>query len=232
MLYNSTGKINNQDIVLTYMPLVKKVALSVYKKIQFTVELDELIQCGVIGLMDALQKYVKMDSAKFETYASSRIRGSIIDELRRADHLTQEDRQAYRLIEEKTQELEGKLKKKPTEGQIAQACGLSLDDYFEVLKRNHLFYFLSAQENEEESLTVADDRENVEEAVYKNQLMTKISQHLDELPEKERLVMHLVYVEDLDAKEVAFVMKITPARVSQLQSQAIARLKASMAVYA
>lgn len=232
MLYNSTGKINNQDMMLKYMPLVKKVALSIHKKIQFTVELEELVQCGVIGLIDAFQKYVQMDSAKFETYATTRVKGSIIDELRRRDHLTQDDRQSYRLIELNTQKLEATLKRKPLDTEIAASCEITLPKYFEVLRRNNLFYFLSSQENEEETFAVIDESDSLEDKVYKKQLVNKIALHIDTLPENEKLIMHLIYVEDLDAKEVAYVMKITPARVSQLQSQAITRLKLSMASYA
>jgi RNA polymerase sigma factor for flagellar operon FliA len=207
-----------------YMPLVKKIASSIYKKINFAVDLDDLIQSGSIGLMDSLHKYVASDKAKFETYASTKIRGSILDQLRKDDHLSQEDRQLYKLIEDTTKSLSLKNNTKPTEKQIAEACGIHINDYFKIIQRNYINYFISIEEDEE-AYEIKDEAENPEMIFQKKEMIKKVAEKITLLSDREQILMQLLYVEDLDAKEAAYVMELTPARVSQLHAQAIKSLK-------
>lgn len=227
MLYNAKGTFDYNSLVKEHLPLVKKIASGIYKKINFMVELDDLVQCGTVGLIEALQKYVPDNTAKFETYATTRIRGAILDELRKNDHLSQEDRQLYKTIENSAKKLENKLSRRPTTKEVIESCGISTNDYFEVLNKNQTYSFISMHENEE-CLDIKSEEESIEEKVSQKEMLKLITKKISELSEKEQIVMQLIYVEDLDSKEVAYVMKITPARVSQIHSQAIQRLKNSI----
>ncbi len=224
MIYNAKGKLDNKTLVEQYLPLVKKIASGIYKKINFSMELDDLIQCGTLGLIDALHKYKPSEAASFETYATTRIRGSILDELRRNDHLSQEDRQLFRQIQEKVQSLQNKGEDHLSDGEIAEACGVSIDDYFSVMNKNQIHSFVSFEETEE-VMQVESDDEDVESQVHKKQLMKIVANGISRLSEKEQVMMQLMYVEELSAKEAAFVMELTPARISQMHASVIKKLQ-------
>lgn len=224
MVYSMKEQINYTALVQQYMPLVKKIASSIYRKINFAVELDDLVQSGSIGLMDSLHKYIASDKAKFETYASTKIRGSILDQLRKDDHLSQEDRQLYKLIDEKSKVLFLKNNTKPTEKEIAEFCGISIEDYFKVINRNYVNAFISIEDNED-AYEVKDNSETPEMVFQKKEMIKKVAEKITLLSEREQILMQLLYVEDLDAKEAAYVMNLTPARVSQIHSQAIKSLR-------
>lgn len=227
LVYTNKCQLDYSSLIKEYMPLVKKVSSAIHRKINYTVELDDIIQSGYIGLIEALQKYVPTDQAKFETYAIMRIKGNIIDDLRKNDHLSQEDRALYKKIEDATNSLLRQSNQKPQAEMIAQTCGISTDDYFSVLNKNHIHSFLSYEESTE-YLEVSNN-DSVEDNIQKKEMMRLISREIGNLPEKEQTVMQLIYVEDLDAKEVAYVMKITPARVSQLHAKALQQIKSSLA---
>lgn len=225
-VYNNKCKLDNSSLIKEYMPLVKKVSVSIHKRINFAVELDDLIQAGYIGLIEALQRYVPTDNAKFETYATTRIRGSILDDLRKNDHLSQDDRVLYRRIEEATSILIKNDKEKPSATQIAEHCGISIEEYFDVLNKNHVHSVISFEENEDYLAVSSED--NIEESTKKKELLKLVSKEISKLSEKEQILMQLLYVEDLDAKEAAYVMKITPARVSQIHAKIIQHLKINL----
>jgi RNA polymerase sigma factor FliA len=226
LVYNKK-QLDYSGLIKEYMPLVKKVSLSIHKKINFTVELDDLIQSGYIGLMEALKKYVPTDNAKFETYAITRIKGSILDDLRKNDHLSQDDRSLFRKIEESTKSLIKNQNKKPTATEIAEDCGISIEDYFHILNKNHVHAVISFEDTEE-YLSVSNE-DNIEENIRKKQLMKMVAKEISNLNEKEQILMQLLYVEDLDAKEAAYVMEITPARVSQMHTKILQQLKINLA---
>ncbi len=225
LVYNKK-QLDYSGLIKEYMPLVKKVSLSIHKKINFTVELDDLIQSGYIGLMEALKKYVPSDNAKFETYAITRIKGSILDDLRKNDHLSQDDRTLYKKIEESTKSLIKNKKEKPTATEIADNCGISIEDYFSVLNKNHVHSVISFEDTEDYLNVSSED--DVEEGIRKKQLMKLVSKEIAKLNEKEQILMQLLYVEDLDAKEAAYVMEITPARVSQMHTKILQQLKINL----
>jgi RNA polymerase sigma factor for flagellar operon FliA len=224
MVYSMKEQIDYTALVKQYMPLVKKIASSIYRKINFAVELDDLVQSGSMGLMDSLHKYIATDKAKFETYASTKIRGSILDQLRKNDHLSQEDRQLYKLIEETTKNLLVNNKTQPTDKEIAQSCGIDIEDYFKVMNRNYVNTLISIEDNEE-AYEISDGAETPEVVAQKKEMISLISEKITLLSDREQILMQLLYVDDLDAKEAAYVMELTPARVSQLHTQAIKRLK-------
>lgn len=231
MLYTSKGHIefDSSKLITEYMPLVQKIASGIYKKINFTIELNELIQSGYLGLIDATSKYVKIDSAQFETYATTRIRGSILDELRKNDHLNQEERQLYKKIQAAIHKLSSNTNYKPIDLDISNYCNISLEEYYDLINKNNINYFVSL-DNEIMAEDIPDDTKNLESQLQRKELLNQISSHIKELSDKEQLVMQLIYVEDLDSKEVALILNITPARVSQIHAQAILKLKSKLVI--
>lgn len=225
MIYTAKGHIEIDSTILIkqYMPLVHQIASSIYKKINFVIDLNDLVQCGAIGLMDAIKKYVKNDSAKFETYATTRIRGSILDELRKNDHLSQDDRRLYKVIKEATHNLSSNKTNKPTDSEIAQYCGITIEEYYSLINKNHLNYFVSLEN--EVFIDVEDENQNIEFELQKKELHKQIISKIKKLSEKEQIVMQLIYVEDLDSKETATIMGLTPARISQIHAHAISKIK-------
>ncbi|NCQ51519.1 FliA/WhiG family RNA polymerase sigma factor [archaeon] len=229
MLYTAKGyiEVDSAKLIKEHMPLVKQIASSIYKKINFAIELNDLIQCGSLGLLDAITKYVKNDSAKFETYATTRIRGSILDELRKNDHLNQDERHLYKSIKDATHILSNHKANKPTDSEIAQYCGITIDDYYCLINKNNINYFVSLEN--EKVIDIEDETQNIELEFQKKEIHKQITSKIKELSEKEQIVMQLIYVEDLDSKEAAVVMNLTPARISQLHAQAILKLKSELA---
>lgn len=229
MLYTAKGnvEVDSSKLITQYMPLVQKIASGIYKKINFTIELNELIQSGYIGLIDATRKYVKSDSAQFETYATTRIRGSILDELRKNDHLNQEERQLYKKIQSAIHKLSSNNTYKPNDIDIAKYCNISLEEYYDLINKNNINYFVSL-DNETVAEDIPDDTQNLESQLQRKELVKQVASKIKELSDKEQLVMQLIYVEDLDSKEAALVLDITPARVSQIHAQAILKLKSKL----
>ena len=228
-MYNQKGKLQKnpkEELILLHMPLVKKIANNMYKKINFLMDLDDLISVGTLGLMDAVQKYVEMDTAKFETYATIKIKGFILDELRRQDPLNQEERQIKKRIDSIKQE-NPKIK----EQELIAKLNIDVELYQQVLIKDQFSYMISVEENidkedsEKSILQIKDESQNIENDLYKKELINNIAKCIDKLDEKEQIVMQLIYVEDLDAKDVAYVLKISPARVSQIHAKSIEKIK-------
>ena len=196
-MYNQKGKLQKnpkEELILLHMPLVKKIANNMYKKINFLMDLDDLISVGTLGLMDAVQKYVEMDTAKFETYATIKIKGFILDELRRQDPLNQEERQIKKRIDSIKQE-NPKIK----EQELIAKLNIDVELYQQVLIKDQFSYMVSVEENidkedsEKSILQIKDESQNIENDLYKKELINSISKCIDKLDEKEQIVMQLIY---------------------------------------
>lgn len=228
MTYDNKGFIqsNKQDLIREYTPLVKKIAGSLNKKLNYLVDIEDLMQSGMLGLMEAIDKFTHNKNAKFETYASTRIYGSIMDELRKSDPLSQEDRHMLKVIDNTTKKLEttGKIK----DSEIAHECGLTLNKYHELLQLRNSSILLY-QEDSEEMLSIVNnipsDTLTPEGLTQQEQFKELLIKAIDELPEKEKLIVALYYQEELTFKEIGLILELTEARISQLHNQAINRLK-------
>jgi len=221
-----------------YAPLVKYVAGKVAAGMPNTVEFDDLVGFGAFGLLDAIDRFDPEKNVKFKTYAVTRIRGAIFDELRSIDWVPRSVRQKTKEIEEAVVGLEAKLGRPATDHEIAGALGLSEDELLKtmlkisgtsVLSLNDVWYSgddsdkISIGESIESPLSL-----NPDAAVEREEVKRVIVQAISELPEKEKKVLVLYYYEDLTLKEIGQVLEVTESRVSQLHTKAILRLRAKL----
>jgi RNA polymerase sigma factor for flagellar operon FliA len=229
-LYGKKGliELSKTELIVQYLPLVKKIAYSLHKKINYLIDVEDLIQCGTIGLLDALEKFKNDRSAQFETYASTRIYGSMVDELRKLDPLSQEDRAKLKKIDKVTQTLELENGHHLTDNDIAKKCDMSLSTYHNLIQLRMSSTLLHQDESQEMEMFVsgiASLEDTPDTILEKNQFKVRLAGAIDSLPEREKILMGLYYQEELTFKEIAVVLDLTEARISQLHNQAINRLR-------
>lgn len=214
---------NLDEDIKKYAPLVKKIAYQIVSRLSANVEVDDLIQEGMTGLLDALQRYKPQPNLSFEVYAKTRIRGAIYDSCRQNDVLPRHQRDQLTALERATRSLEQTLGRAPEDHEIAAAAKLSLDDYFAVL--GSMVNLMPLDELPENMVPAEHNVDPMQHLVIK-QLGFSIEQVLKALPKKEQLVVSLHYQEELAFKDIASVLDLTPGRVSQLHTQAMVRIRA------
>lgn len=221
-----------------YMPLVKYVAGKLAVGMPGSVEFDDLVGFGQFGLLDAIEKFDPGKNVKFKTYAVTRIRGAIFDELRQLDWVPRSVRQKSREIEDTIVELESKLGRTATDAEIAEKLGVSESEYQQtvmkvsgtsVLSLNDVWY----SGNDNDHMSIGDSIEspsslNPDVQVEREEIRKVIIQAINELPEKEKMVIVLYYHEDLTFKEIGQVLEVSESRISQLHTKANLRLRAKL----
>ncbi|MFL2492362.1 MAG: RNA polymerase sigma factor FliA [Luminiphilus sp.] len=211
------------DLVSLHLPLVKRIANHLAVKLPSHIEIDDLIQVGLIGLLKAKEDYQADSGATFSTYATIRIRGAMMDELRARDWLPRSVQKNLGKVAKAVQGAEQRLGRVPTDSEVAIELGISLGDYHELLGDVSLARLTPVEDVE----TVAGDLEPDRE-VIESLRATALSDAIKELPEKEQLMMSLYYVDNLNLKEIGLVLEVSESRVSQIHGQAIARLKTKL----
>jgi RNA polymerase sigma factor for flagellar operon FliA len=233
-LYRNTQNSCEDDRVEKHAPLVRKIAYHMISKLPASVDVDDLIQVGLIGLMEAARNFDPDAGVQFETFASQRIRGSMLDELRNADWLPRQARRNMREIERAVVLLEQTLSRAPSEGEVAEKMNIPLAEYQEMLgdARGHqlLHYEDFEQDGENDQLDqyAADSRANPAEMFSDDRFRSQLIAGIELLPEREKLLMALYYDEELNLKEIGAVLGVSESRVCQLHSQAIARLRGKL----
>lgn len=221
-----------------YMPLVKYVAGKLAVGMPGSVEFDDLVGFGQFGLLDAIEKFDPGKNVKFKTYAVTRIRGAIFDELRQLDWVPRSVRQKSREIEDTIVELESKLGRTATDAEIAEKLGVSESEYQQtvmkvsgtsVLSLNDVWY----SGNDNDHMSIGDSIEspsslNPDVIVEREEIRKVIIEAINELPEKEKMVIVLYYHEDLTFKEIGQVLEVSESRISQLHTKANLRLRAKL----
>jgi len=219
---------NPSDVVEELLPLVKSIALRIRVKLPDFIELDDLTQAGLIGLLSACQSYDPNQGANFQTYASIRIRGAILDELRRNDWLPRSVQTQLGEVSRAIAKVEAREGRTAQDHEVAETMALSLDEYRELttkLSAARLVY-LDASTDGTDELPVADAEPEAEYS--EEELRGLLRSGIDMLPEREKLMMSLYYVEELNIREIAAVLEVTEGRVSQLHGQALARLRSRL----
>lgn len=230
--------IANRDvdaIVNELAPLVKRISYHFMAKLPASVEVDDLIQAGLIGLLDAAKNFDDTQGVQFETYAIQRIRGSILDELRQADWLPRNVRKNLRKIESAVSKLEQQFGRAPRETELAEHLQVPLDEYQHMLldaRGYQLLHYEDFQESEDsdffDSYLGADPQRGPLEALEDEGFRRNLVQAISALPDREKLVMGLYYEQEMNLKEIGEVLGVSESRVCQLHSQAVARLRSRM----
>ena len=234
-MYNVHGKANQDHLLSEHAPLVKKIAYLMKARLPPSVEVDDLIQAGMIGLLDAVSRYEEVHGAQFETYAIQRIRGAMLDELRSTDWMPRGMRQNMRKIESAMNVLEQRLGRAPNESEVAAHLKLPLSSYQEMLgdgSGHQLIYYEDFHESEDGehfldryATALADDPLQL---LMNAGFRRAVVQAIEALPEREKILMGLYYEQELNLKEIGAIMGVSESRVSQLHSQAIARMRAKL----
>jgi RNA polymerase sigma factor FliA len=236
-MYTAKGTLDRDAQLRQYSPLVHRLAHHMIAKLPASVEIDDLIQVGMVGLTEALARFEPSQGVQFETFATQRIRGAMLDELREGDWMSRGSRKQQKDIEHAVQRLEQRLMRVPRESEIAQELGMSLDTYQEMLARvrgTQLVYLedLGSHGGEEDSFLdryLPADAQSGPEALLGDQRMrAALVEAIQKLPEREQYVMSMYYEHDMNLKEIAAVLGVTESRVCQLHSQSIARLRARL----
>ncbi len=232
-MYNVHGKSDKNHLVSEHAPLVKRLAYQLKAKLPQSVEVDDLIQAGMIGLLDAVNRYEDNHGAQFETYAVQRIRGSMLDELRSSDWLPRSMRQNMRKIEEAMNILQQRLGRSPQESEVARQLQLSLEDYQELLSEgggHQLVYYEDFHDTEGNDHFLdrycIDGGTDPLQSLMNSGFRSAVIDAINTLPEREKILMGLYYEQELNLKEIGAIMGVSESRVSQLHSQAVARLRA------
>ncbi len=215
-----------------YGPIVKRIAYYLLAKLPASVQLDDLIQSGMVGLLEAAEKFDPDKGASFETYASIRIRGAMVDEMRRGDWTPRSVHKNAREVTQTIHQLSASLGRQPTDKEIAQAMSIELDDYYDMIKDAAVGQLASLEEtfvdNDFTSDLHADQQHTPHDESNKAAFRKALIDAISDLPEKERLVIALYYDEELNLKEIGEVLGVSESRVSQIHSQATLRLRAKL----
>lgn len=232
-MYTAQGVPDKEQLVQQYAQLVKRLAFQLMTKLPASVQVEDLIQNGMIGLLDAIGRFEEGLGAQFETYAVQRIRGAMLDGLRENDWVPRGIRREMRRVEEAIHQLEHRHGRPPSEGELADTLGMSLADYQSLLQdaRGHQFVYLEdlAGDRDEDYLerNFASETPDPLAILEDEEMRRALVRSIEALPEREKMVMALYYDEDLNLKEIGEIMGVTESRVCQLHSQAIARLRAA-----
>ena len=233
-MYSAQGALDRDQLVVQYAPLVKRIAFHLLAKLPPSVQADDLIQNGMLGLIDAIGRFEDGMGAQFETYAVQRIRGAMLDGLRENDWAPRGVRREMRRVEHAIQLLEHRHGRIPTESELADALGMPLADYQRLLQdaRGHqILYFEDLADGEEEDYLernyAGPDLDPLEFLAGKD-LRQGLVKAIGELPDREKMVMALYDEEELNLREIGEVLGVTESRVCQLHSQAVARLRAAV----
>jgi RNA polymerase sigma factor FliA len=233
-MYTAAGQPDKNELVQRFAPLVKRIAYHLMARLPANVQIDDLIQNGMLGLLDAINRFEEGFGAQFETYASQRVRGAMLDGLRANDWLPRNMRRELRRIEQAIHQLEHSHGRAPSEQELADTLEMSLADYQKILQdaRGHqiVYYEDFGGDGDEDFLerhftdSDADPASILEDRDVRESLVHAIAR----LPEREKLMMALYYEQDLNLREIGEVMGVTESRVCQLHSQAIARLRGQL----
>ena len=231
-MYTPRGTLDNAAVIERYGPMVRRVAAQLIARLPANVEMDDLVQAGMIGLFDALSRFQSDQGAQFETFAMQRVRGAMLDELRGADWLPRSVRRNQREIESAIRRLEQRLHRPPAEREIAAELGLELEAYQAMLADSRGAQLVSMDDldpDEGAAERAGEPSVSPLEMLGDDRFRSALAAQIERLPERERLIMSLYYEQELNLKEIGAVLGVTESRVSQLHTQAVTRLRAGLA---
>jgi RNA polymerase sigma factor for flagellar operon FliA len=225
------------QIIVEYAPLVKIVAgrLNIY--LGHNVEYEDLVGYGVFGLIDAIDKFDYEKGVKFETYASLRIRGAILDQIRKMDWIPRSLRQKQKKIDTLFHQLENELGRQATDEEMATALEISVEQYQSWLGQTKMLHIVSLDEYVEQGTEFKVDPikqqsfSQPDQVIEKEELKKVLSETIEELTEKEKKVILLYYYEELTLKEISYILEVSESRISQLHTKALQKMKQRLGEY-
>jgi RNA polymerase sigma factor for flagellar operon FliA len=227
-IYQRTGAGGPSALVEEHAPLVKKIALHLLARLPASVQLQDLMQAGMIGLLEASQRYTATKGATFKTYAGIRIRGAMVDEIRKGDWVPRSVHRNARRIARAIKTVENRLGHEAQGWEVAEELGLDLNDYYSGLSdanSGRLFSLDELNESGDLPIDEHDTGDNPLEGLASDDFKASLVGAIDDLPEREKLVLSLYYQEELNLKEIGAVLGVSESRVSQIHSQAALRLR-------
>ncbi|MCX7905432.1 MAG: FliA/WhiG family RNA polymerase sigma factor [Elusimicrobiales bacterium] len=221
-------KYNQADEKLKkYIPLVKNIASKLSYNLPPGVDYEDLVSVGMVGLYEAISRFDESRNTKFEAYARYRIRGSILNFLQSMNWIPRSVKEKAKIVEKVTENLTSKNGEIPSDAEITKELGWSIEEYYEHLKNSSPIYFIPIDElNEDFEIVNRLDFYTPEENVERELKIKLVSEALEKLPEKEKIVVSLYFYEDLNLKEIGNILELTESRISQILSSAINKIKA------
>lgn len=217
------------ELVRTYAPLVKRIAHHLISRMPSSVQADDLMQAGMIGLLEASGKYDPGKGASFETYAGIRIRGSMLDEIRKGDWVPRSVHRNARSVAAAMKSVEGKVGRDASDREVADEMGISLGQYFAILKDasgSKLFSFEELPQNDASGVHARTP--DPADQIQMRNFQSNLAEAIETLPEREQLILSLYYDDELNLKEIGEVLGVSESRVSQIHTQAALRLRSKL----
>ena len=231
-MYTAQGLGDGDALINRHAPLVKKIAYHLMSRLPSSVQVDDLIQAGMLGLLDAANNYKPGQGASFDTYASIRIRGAMLDDLRRVDWAPKSVHKKSRDLAAAIKQVESATGSEASDREVAEVMGISLDEYFTLLRDTCSSRMMSVEElgsSEEDIFERVDSRSAAPvEELQQQQFQGQLADAIKQLPEREQLIMSLYYEQELNLREIGAVLEVSESRISQLLSQAHGRLRAKL----
>lgn len=226
--------VDKEQFVEKFTPLVKRIAHHMMARLPASVQVDDLIQAGMIGLLDAIKRYEGSHGRQFESYAAQRIRGSILDELREADWLPRGVRKKMRQIEMAVRTLEQRMGRAPSEQELATELEIPLTEYQGTLqdaRGGQLMFYEDFQKADDEPFfdrLCSDSQSDPLELLMDDRMKKMLIKAIDDLPVREKMVMGMHYEKEMNLREIGEVLGVSESRVCQLHTQAVARLRSRL----
>ncbi len=222
---------SDADLVTEHVDLVKRIAHHLAARLPATVDVNDLMQSGMVGLLEAAGNFDASRGASFETYAGIRIRGAMLDDIRKHDWTPRSVHHKYRQVADAINAIEGELGRAASSEEIADHLEISLDEYHKILADSACSRLFSFEETLEEPTLQrkppSSDAPMPDQELYQSQFRSQLADSIDQLPERERLVLSLYYEQELNLKEIGVVLDVSESRVCQIHGQAVMRLRAA-----
>jgi len=229
-MYAEVQTYGSEGLVTQHAVLVKRIAFHLINRLPDTVQVDDLIQAGMLGLLEATSKFNASLGASFETFAGIRIRGAMLDEIRKLDWTPRSVHRKYRAVSEAIQTIELRKDSDATDIEIAAELGVSLSEYHQILVDSNCsrIFSMDALEEKGDYLSPISTEKTPDEALSENEYQDLLVKSISELPEKEQLVMSLYYDNELNFREIGQVLEVSESRICQIHAQAVLRIRSKM----
>lgn len=230
-MYAEVDNLGGADQIIRHASLVKRIAFHLLNRLPPTVQVDDLIQAGMVGLLEASRNFDPTMGASFETFAGIRIRGAIIDEMRKSDWTPRSVHRKFRAVTEAIRNIEKKTGSNARDVEVAYALGISLSEYHQILvdsTSSKIYSIDMLEENDSDSVIPGSSEHAPDEVLTNIEYRRQLVESIKALPKKEQLVMSLYYDDELNFREIGEILGLTESRICQLHGQALLRIKSKM----